>query len=1041
MRRWFRQGGAVAGQVSHHALRLIGTLALVVMLLIGAAAWRLARGPVELPALASRIAAAATAAMPGSIVTIGQAGLAWEGFNRGGAPIDLRLSDIAIFGRHGAIAARLSRLRITLSPILLLRGRIAPIEIIARRTAVVVRPNSSPGSAETAQPPPSGQTGFADAAAWLGRLLGSFAQMPRAGGLDLAALRRISITHAHVSLDDPADGLVLAADDARLDLTHSAAGRLHGAARAVLRHGASTAPIVIGITGAAGLGTVQAVLGPVDPAMIAPQQAELARADLPVTLTVRWPIGPRAPARLGVALQAGPGHVRAGGSVIAVSAITAALTATPQTATLEHARLTLAGIGRAPGPTARLSGTVGLTGTMPGEIKARVDHVTAAELPGDWPLALARGPRKYVVNHVVAGTARDGVFDARFTLAPPDRIVRLDHLSGGFAATGVTLKWFKHAVPMTGLAGTLRFIDQDILMIQATSGRLGGLDLVGRMIISLLSHHDQTSLVLAQLSGNAAAAVPLLDAPPLKLAARGIALAGATGTLNAGIDAGIRLTKHVTLADVKLAARVKLGRLHLPLPVAGLALDQGQMVLNAALDRFSMQGDGMLAGERARFHAAMALPNGDFTLKADTTVGRPLLAKLGASTGLWQGGAAPLAIAYRAAKGRGTLDLTADLTPVALALPVAGWRKPAGAAGHAMLGLVLRNGRPRAVQSVDIGAAGLALRGETRGGALVISAARLGGTSATGKLTPPDRAGAPWVLALAGPTLDLSAALNAANPSHPAAASAPASNPPTPPALPWRLRAAFDRIRLQKAPAPALGGVHIDATGNAGALATMNAVVRTDPDHDARLQFGRHAGADTVRLTAGNAGALFAAIGTTGDIAQGKLVLNAVTRGATTAGQAVITDFRLRHAPVIAKVLQGMSLYGVPAATSGPGLAITRLTAPFSITGPIVRLGSGRAYSASLGFTATGTIDVRQKRYDLSGTIVPAYALNTLPGRIPLIGKLFSPEKGSGLFAARYSVVGPFANPNIVVNPLAALTPGFLREIFGVFNAPATAKP
>ncbi|MCW8307365.1 AsmA-like C-terminal region-containing protein [Acidiphilium sp. PA] len=1039
MRRWFRQGGAVAGQVSHHALRLIGTLALVGMLLIGAAAWRLGRGPVELPALASRIAAAATAAMPGSIVTIGQAGLAWEGFNRGGAPIDLRLSDIAIFGRHGAVAARLSRLRITLSPVLLLRGRIAPIEIIARQTAVVVRPAASPAVAAPAVP--AGTAGIADAAAALGRLIGTFAQMPRAGGLDLAALRRISIARAHLALDDPARGLELSTDDARLALTRSAAGTLHGTARAVLRHGASTAPLVIDITGAAGLGRVKAVLGPVDPAMIAPRQADCARADLPVTLTVRWPIGPRAPARLDVTLRAGPGHVRAGGSVIAVSAITAALTATPRTATLAHARLTLAGLGDAPGPTARLSGTLGLTGAMTGRIAARVDHVTAAELAGDWPLALARGPRKYVVNHVIAGTARDGVFDARFTLAPPGRMVRLDRFSGGFAASGVTLKWFKHAVPMTGLAGTLRFIDQDILMIRATSGRLGGLDLIGRMIISSLGHHDQTSLVLAQLTGNAAAAVPLLDAPPLKLAARGIALAGVAGTLNAGIDVGIRLTKHVTLADVKLAARVRLGHLHLPLPVAGLALDRGQMVLNAALDRISMQGEGMLAGERARFHAAMALPDGDFTLKADTTAGHALLAKLGVETALWRSGAAPLAIVYRDARGRGMLDLAADLTPVALALPVAGWRKPAGAAGHAMLGLVLRHGRPRAVRTVDIGAPGLALRGETTGGALVISAARLGGTRATGKLTPPDRAGAPWVLALAGPTLDLSAALNAANPSHPAATGAPASKPPAPPALPWRLRAAFDRIRLDKAPAPALGGVHVDATGNAGTLTRMTAVVRTDPNHDARLEFGRQAGTDTVRLTAGDAGALFAAIGTTGDIARGRLVLNAVTRGATTTGEAVMTDFRLRHAPVIAKVLQGMSLYGVPAATSGPGLAITRLTAPFSITGPLVRLGSGRAYSASLGFTATGTIDVRRKRYDLSGTIVPAYALNALPGRIPLIGKLFSPEKGSGLFAARYSVVGPFADPHIAVNPLSALTPGFLREIFGMFNAPAATKP
>ncbi|MBV8398709.1 MAG: hypothetical protein JOZ17_08205, partial [Acetobacteraceae bacterium] len=70
---------------------------------------------------------------------------------------------------------------------------------------------------------------------------------------------------------------------------------------------------------------------------------------------------------------------------------------------------------------------------------------------------------------------------------------------------------------------------------------------------------------------------------------------------------------------------------------------------------------------------------------------------------------------------------------------------------------------------------------------------------------------------------------------------------------------------------------------------------------------------------------------------------------------------------------------------------------------------------------------------DLEGTIVPAYFFNSLLGRVPLVGKLFSPEQGGGVFAARYTVRGPLADPQVSVNPLSALTPGFLRGLFGTF--------
>ena len=86
--------------------------------------------------------------------------------------------------------------------------------------------------------------------------------------------------------------------------------------------------------------------------------------------------------------------------------------------------------------------------------------------------------------------------------------------------------------------------------------------------------------------------------------------------------------------------------------------------------------------------------------------------------------------------------------------------------------------------------------------------------------------------------------------------------------------------------------------------------------------------------------------------------------------------------------------------------------------------------------TAKGRIDMARGRCDVGGTIVPAYFFNSLLGNLPLIGRLFSAERGGGLFAANYSLSGDCNDPAIGINPLAALTPGFLRGIFGLFDTP-----
>ena len=144
-------------------------------------------------------------------------------------------------------------------------------------------------------------------------------------------------------------------------------------------------------------------------------------------------------------------------------------------------------------------------------------------------------------------------------------------------------------------------------------------------------------------------------------------------------------------------------------------------------------------------------------------------------------------------------------------------------------------------------------------------------------------------------------------------------------------------------------------------------------------------------------------------------------------------DFRIHDAPALGKLLQAMTLYGLVDVMRGPGLGFSRLVAPFRLTDDALDLTDARAFSPSLGLTMKGRLDLNAERVDMQGTIVPAYFFNSLLGNIPLVGKLFSPERGGGVFAASYTLRGRLADPDVSINPLAALTPGFLRGLFGLF--------
>ena len=95
-----------------------------------------------------------------------------------------------------------------------------------------------------------------------------------------------------------------------------------------------------------------------------------------------------------------------------------------------------------------------------------------------------------------------------------------------------------------------------------------------------------------------------------------------------------------------------------------------------------------------------------------------------------------------------------------------------------------------------------------------------------------------------------------------------------------------------------------------------------------------------------------------------------------------------------------------------------------------MKLREARASGPALGLTAGGNLNFSSKSVDLNGVLVPSYSVNSVLGDVPLLGDIIVGKKGEGMFALNYDVKGEFSKTQVSVNPLSALTPGFLRRIF-----------
>jgi hypothetical protein len=201
-----------------------------------------------------------------------------------------------------------------------------------------------------------------------------------------------------------------------------------------------------------------------------------------------------------------------------------------------------------------------------------------------------------------------------------------------------------------------------------------------------------------------------------------------------------------------------------------------------------------------------------------------------------------------------------------------------------------------------------------------------------------------------------------------------------------------------------------------------------------RLRFGETGGRRPFDFSTTDLGATLRLLDISDHVTGGRL---SATGQAQDVGAARVfsgrldgADYKIVRAPVMAKLLSVASFTSIASLLSGEGIPFTRLTGDFTAQDGRVTVKQGRAYGGALGINASGTVDLGQSTLDLDGTLVPAYMLNNILGKIPLIGNFLLGGEGQGLFAAAFRVNGPLDDPSITVNPLSALAPGMLRKLF-----------
>jgi hypothetical protein len=741
------------------------------------------------------------------------------------------------------------------------------------------------------------------------------------------------------------------------------------------------------------------------------------------------------------------------------------------------------GTGDQPGPSVSITAVaVNRDAGLDITAEAQVSALRVEELKDYWPEVASPGAREWVTENIPGGL----IENARISLVAEVPEGRLDgfeivSLEGGFELKDLAVHYLRPMPPITDITGRATLEGTD-LKFQVDEGRQGELTIRETRVDILDMAGEARIEIEGTVAGPVRATLEVLDHERLGLLAPlGLDPASASGEAEIELAIDFPLLSDLTfdLISVGATAEVKQGA------VAQFLLDRdaSDMDLDLTVDTESLSMKGSL--ELAGVPAVMDWQE-DFTgqqdLRTRLALDFPELGTAGRrDLGLdleayVEGPVSVAAIVTIDQDQSGTLNLAANLADARLSLPFLRWDKPAGQDGALRLSLAIEQESVAGLNSFDLTAGTLLARGggELQPGGFDFRSLRFDelafhGTTLRGVSV--ERVGDGLVIDLGKGVLDAAPFLADDEPEEPetaaeeTAAEETAADAGEEEGTPLKIsgkalasiyfdegrylrqvdlslersKIGWERIELHGEVPEALWRLRQDGTlvgdgGEAPELKTFDLTFGPSDEGGYRLN---------ARMN--DMGAGLRALGIIDTIEGGNLEVTATSAGPAPNhpldGRIEAQDYLLRDAPVMAQLLSLASLTGITNVLTGDGLKFKRLVGEFRLENDVVSTELLRAYGNALGLTAKGTLDFDRDAIDIEGTVVPAYTVNRILGEIPILGPLLIGGEGEGFVAIVYGIDGRLSDPQVSVNPLSVLTPGFLRGVFGIKGGNGESTP
>jgi hypothetical protein len=681
-----------------------------------------------------------------------------------------------------------------------------------------------------------------------------------------------------------------------------------------------------------------------------------------------------------------------------------------------------------------------------------LDALSIRDILFYWPVGVGEGARDWIDTNVQEGRIGPVRLEADFAAGMLDQDALPENaLLLSFPFEGASARYLGDMTPLTNAHGEAK-LTGDTFHATVAAGNVGRLSVAeGDILIANLHVPDAPAKIKVHTEGEFTDVLELIDEEPLGYTKRfGINTASTGGHAAVDLDFSIPLVRDLSVDRVQIGVRGSVADLAIP-------IDQRRKLehamVNFAINAVSLtsQGTGEVSGVPVNFKwtedfaATAASTRVDVVGKFDDAA----RTKLGLIEPTWLKGTMPVTIGFTGRRFRFTeATVKADMTDASAEYKLLNLEKRSGtrATGSAIVHFADKGAI--AVTDLAIVGDGLQARGgfnlDDEGRLLKVSLSDLRSGANDFAIDVEPMQGGGLAIAIQGKSLDARKILG-----DDKKADDKKPTPPVPPADgdnalkdPLSLNAKLDKVLFKSDADFRNLSLSVSLAGNERLTGfSLDAI---GPNKDKITgSFTVDKGVRNVALDADDAGSFIHTFTGFTSVKGGKFSARiffpteAVAKAppADYAGTITLTDFVVTDQPFLARLFAAATLDGPLRLLKGDGIAITKLSAPFSARGKIVMIHEGRASGPAVGGTFEGVLDRKTDRIELTGTMVPAYGLNSMLGAVPILGDILASRKGEGVFGVTYSMKGPLDDPTLSTNPLSVLTPGILRRIFE-FSAP-----